>query len=186
MTRLRDVLAAATLVVVVAGCGWMFPDRRPTSEAERVFSDVREDGACLPVIDSIRHVADVDDPADGPRHEWWTARTEDGGRSEIVVQFFADGGSSAMTHCLTADEADADLGWWGGMATESAVMQVGRAPTDAQEVILYFDPGVPVHLEVFGDGAFIEFVPVSPNTVGPIERIEALDADGRVIASLDL
>jgi hypothetical protein len=65
-------------------------------------------------------------------------------------------------------------------------MQVGRAPTDAQEVVLYFDRGAPVHLEVLGDGAFVEFVPVSPNTVGPIERIEAIDADGRLIARLDL
>jgi hypothetical protein len=182
MKSCRGALSALVVVVALTGCGWMFPDRRPTSDAERVFNSERDDGACLPVIDSIRHIADVDDPAGGPRHEWWTATTEDGGRSEIVVQFFADGRSAAVTQCLTADEADAEVITWGGAITASAVMQIGRAPTDAEEVVLHFASGDAVEVNVLSNGAFIEFVPVEPGTVGALELIEALDANGRVIA----
>lgn len=182
MTRARVAGGVAALTVACAGCGWIIPDDRDASDAERIFRSEREDTFCQPNIDTVRHVVDIDDPAGGPHHEWWTARTEDGGRSEIVVQFFPDGGSSAVSHCFSAGDTDAEITYWGGAMTATAVMQVGRAPESASEVVLHFDTGS-VHIDVLSDGAFIEFVPVEPGTVGALELIEALDDDGNVIAS---
>jgi hypothetical protein len=192
MTRLRDVLAAATLVVVVAGCGWMFPDDRDVPDGvTEMFDRVSERlaGECAVDPDRAVRIGAVQDPDVAERSfELYVAATDGGGEIQVVRQLDEDeapiGGLALAGGCR--ELARGELSWAGGQASGLNQFHAGRVPDGATVAVLHLAGGDEVTVETI-DGDYY-FAVISDATwheeIPQPDLIEALDEDGNVVGEL--
>jgi len=194
MLRRTAIAAACT---ACAGCGWMFPDDRDVPDAVREqFAGMAEMpiGApgqdCEILVDRTRLVATEADGGAAPM-KWFLAPTSDGGYWETTARVNEDGelvgGGGGGGGCGPIPGRDEDDLWWsGGIGSDSEVVHGGHAPAGSERVRLYFGDHEPVLIDVEDDGYFLVVLDESACCEWSYpDSIEALDADGEVMASVN-
>ena len=201
MTRPVLTMSAMWLSMVgvatisASGCSIFRLDEAP-DEVEQMFENMRGMGmgGCTPIVRRAERMARAELPAGGVV-ELWVAPTIDGGRMDVIVEKLGDGqsGGGSSNGCGGGDAGDA-ITWSGGMSTfdgESGwVLLSGRVPADADAVHVHYPDEEPIVTEVQVDGYFLHALPVASMTEMDArswpDSIDAVGADGAIIATLDL
>ncbi len=147
------------------------------------------DEQCEVLVAEAERVAVAADPYGGADYEWWVAPTSSGGLSEAVVQVDADGqvtgGLGRGSACAPTPPADIEWSGGGGQSGPPPLVgHGGHVNVEATAVVLTFPGQEPVEVPVNADGHFLTVLPEDP--AGPFsapERIDALDSDGRIVAT---
>jgi hypothetical protein len=133
-------------------------------------------------------LATAADPNGGDDFEWWAAETAGGGMADVVMQVdddgnSASGGGGSCGNQPSPDQADG-LWWSGGSGSDDHVAHSGHVPEGAVAVRLTFGDHEPVTVDANARGYFLVVIPESACCEWSFpDRLEALDADGAVVAS---
>lgn len=194
----RVLVGGPVLIALGAGCSYFgVPDEQPAA-VEEWFGPQQMGGMgleCVVLGADAERVATADDPYGGPDYQWWIAPSSTGGYWEVVLQVDGDGrgigGAGGGGGCEPLPEDPSGISWSGGGGNgppKPAVNWGGRVPAEAAQVRLTFDGEPPIVTAVQSDGYFLVVLPEDPSaTFGfPPDTIEALDDEGRVVATRHL
>jgi hypothetical protein len=194
----RRAFLSGSLAIACAGCGWLIPDDRDVPEGVWDQFEQMTNGApamvggqCEVLLDQIRKVATAPNPHAGVgEYAWFIAPTDSGGQWEFVFLLDeegndAGGGGGGGGGCEPQAERDGDKLWWsGGSGSDAQVIHGGHAPEDTRTVRLTFGDHEPVTAPVNSDGYFLLVLSESACCEWSFpDLLEALDADGNIIAS---
>lgn len=182
----------AALSLLDAGCGWIVPDDRDVpEEVSSMFDGVaqRFGGDCAIDLDRVARIGTAPDPDVAERSfELYVGATASGGDFQVVRQLDED--EAPIGDLAIAGSCDEPVGgeisWAGGQASGLNQFHAGRVPDGAETVELHLAGGDEVTVAAI-DGDFY-FAVISDATwheeIPQPDLVEALDADGNVIAEL--
>lgn len=192
---MRPVVAAA-ITIALGGCSMFHLDQAP-EEVDQMFRGMGDPGTgCTPIARKAARMARAELPSGGVA-ELWIAPTNEGGSMEVVVEKSPEGdGMGASGGGCGSGAAGNGISWSGGMATfddqdsSGWVILSGHVMSEAESVRVNLEGEDPIVLETQVDGYFMGALEITSmeemNSRSWPDSIDALDADGDVIASLDL
>ena len=193
MRRAGRVVLVAALLAAADGCSLFGRDSAP-DEIEEAFRAISgPHGGCTPNARRADRMARAELP-DGRTFELWVAPTAEGETMAITVEKDANAQDADYFDWCGTQASDDGITWLGGTSAfeESAntewVIQPGRLTAEAAQIRITYPSGDQITADLQVDGYFIAVREIASRgaIIHAPEKVESLDADGSVIAELDL